>query len=165
MICKCIHDYESPVGTLKIEMPLHIVTFTNNKLSVGPSDEWLTMLIVILPSYDEFTNFGYLLIVGRLCTIVYILSRCSVRNGLRDKPTPGMIFPVTILPPGRNFSVIHLPPPWQVYPHSKKRTRLLCFSHTLKLNTFELIWIILECFSDRSCVFRNTCIYERVWTC
>ena len=73
---------------------------------------------------------------------------------------PGMILPVTILPPGRNFSVIHLPPPWQVYPHSKKRTRLLCFSHTFILNTFELIWIILEWFSDRSCVFRNMHIWK-----
>ena len=73
---------------------------------------------------------------------------------------PGMILPVTILPPGRNLSVIHLPPPWQVYPLSKKN---LCFSHTLILNTFELIWIIIEWFSDRSYFF--TCIYERVWTC
>ena len=35
--------------------------------------------------------------------------RCSVRNGLRDKPTPGKILPVTILTPGRNVLVPVVP--------------------------------------------------------
>ena len=81
--------------------------------------------------------FNIVLFYIFLCPFYSYKGRCSVKNGLRDKPTPGMILPVTILPPVRIC-------PCYIYLHRDKSTpivkKTLFFTYT---NT-EYFWDYLD---------------------
>ena len=73
---------------------------------------------------------------------LYIKLRPRNTPERRDRYEAWQMDSVTNLPPGKILPVTILPPyigmfPWHIY-----LQRFLCFSQTLILNTFEIIWII-----------------------